>query len=258
MSTAVITLCKEGAEVAVRICESMPDAKLYVHEAVEGYGQAERFARVVELTSEIFGCVKRIIYIMPCGVAVRAIGPMIKHKLEDPAVVVLDVMGRWAVSLLSGHEGGANDLALEVSNIIGAEPVISTTTEAVKRLIVGVGCRKGMKVENIEAAILAGLDKISAHPSAVRLLATAGVKKDEEGIREVSKRLGIPLVIIPDDEIRKSSLVFERSEFVQEKVNLPAVAEPAALLAGRRTVLCLPRIAMDGVTVAIAEEGLPS
>ena len=47
-----------------------------------------------------------LVYIAPCGVVVRAIAPFLEHKTKDPAVVVVDVGGRWAVSLLSGHEGG--------------------------------------------------------------------------------------------------------------------------------------------------------
>ncbi len=48
-------------------------------------------------------------------------------------MVVVDVGARWAISLLSGHEGGANDLAVAVGNILAAEPVISTTSEALKK-----------------------------------------------------------------------------------------------------------------------------
>ena len=57
------------------------------------------------------------------------------------------------ISLVSGHEGGANDLALRLANLIGAEPVISTSSEALKRIIVGVGCRRGTCAEWIMAAI---------------------------------------------------------------------------------------------------------
>ena len=55
------------------------------------------------------------------------------------------------MSLLSGHEGGANDLALQIANLVGAEPVITTTTEALKSVIVGVGCRRGTEAERIVA-----------------------------------------------------------------------------------------------------------
>ena len=65
-------------------------------------------------------------------------------------------------------------------------------------------------------------------------------------------------VLIPADEIRHTAFVFQHSDFVQQKVDLPAVAEPAALLAGRRTQLLLRKQVLHGVTVAIARENCGS
>ena len=171
------------------------------------------------------------------GVVVRAIAPFIESKTKDPAVVVVDVGGRWAVSLLSGHEGGANDLAITVANAISAEPIITTTTEALKTLIVGVGCRRGTTSEKIVAAIKDALTEADLEISQVRLLSSAEIKSDEQGLLQAARELGLPLRFISSDEIREFAGNFEHSDFVREKVNLPAVAEPAALMAGRRTRL---------------------
>jgi len=169
-------------------------------------------------------------------------------------VVVVDVGGRYAVSLLSGHEGGANALALEVANALGAEPVISTTTEAVKPLIVGIGCRRGAKAANIAGAIRQALEKVAANLADVRLLASAELKSDEAGLLQAARELGLSLRFIPADEILTTVKQFRSSSFVAEKIKLPAVAEPSALLAGRRTQLLLPKTIINGVTVAIARE----
>src|SRR5271163_4091944 len=72
------------------------------------------------------------ILVMATGIAVRFLDGLPKDKNSDPAVVVLDEGCRYAIALLSGHEGGANDLAVAVSNIFGAVPVITTATEATK------------------------------------------------------------------------------------------------------------------------------
>ncbi len=207
------------------------------------------------MTAEIFGNFDGLIFAAPCGVVVRALAGRIRHKTLDPAVVVVDVGGRYAVSLLSGHEGGANDLAITVSNILGGEPIITTTTEALKTVIVGIGCRRGTGSAKIVDAVKGAIKEAAVDLGQVRYLASVDLKADEGGLREAAEALGIPLRFIRSEDVRSSTRVFEHSDFVEERVNLPAVAEPAALLAGRRTRLVLPKKAYDGVTVAVAREG---
>lgn len=63
------------------------------------------------------------------GICIRAIAPHIEDKHKDPAVVCVDSTGRYAVSVLSGHIGGANGLTRYVASILGAEPVITTRSD---------------------------------------------------------------------------------------------------------------------------------
>ena len=257
MKIAVITFSPEGLKVMQQIAAGM-DVDQYLHRALEAPEGVHSFERVYALTEEIFSKYSGLVYIAPCGVVVRAIAPLIQHKLKDPAVVCLDVGARHAVSLLSGHEGGANDLAIAVSNLTGAEPVISTTTEAVKNLTIGIGCRKGKSSAEIRSAIAAALEMADVKIEQVRYLATADVKADEQGLLQAAMELEIPLRIIDAEQIRICSLPFTESEFVQQKVNLPAVSEPAALLSGRRTSLILQKTAFNGITIAIARENCTS
>lgn len=258
MKLAIITLSNEGARIAARLCAKWPESHVFLHASVEEMLQARRFQRVVELVNELFCQYQGLVFIAPTGLVVRAVAPCLAHKTTDPAVVVVDVGGRWAVSLLSGHEGGANELALEVANLLGAEPVLTTTTEAVKTLIVGVGCRRGIPCERIVAAVREALAVAGCDLERVRLLASADIKADESGLIEAARELRLPLRLVSADEISSTAYAFAHSQFVQEKVDLPAVAEPAALLAGRRTHLIFPKKAWDGVTVAIARENCPS
>ena len=258
MKLALVSLSNEGARVAARLAERWPSCDLFLHAGVTEMPQAKRFDRVVELTQELFPAYDGLVFIAPTGAVVRAIAPCIQHKKTDPAVVVVDVGGRWAVSLLGGHEGGANQLAVDVANVLGAEPVVSTTTEAVKNLIVGIGCRRGAEAASIVAAVREALAMAGCDPAGVRLLASADIKADEPGLLAAAQELGVPLRLIAADEIRNTVRPLARSEFVQEKVDLPGVAEPAALLAGRRTELLLARKILHGVTVAIARENCTS
>jgi cobalt-precorrin 5A hydrolase/precorrin-3B C17-methyltransferase len=70
-----------------------------------------------------------IVLVCATGIAVRAIAPLLADKTADPAVVVVDDGGRFAVALTGGHRGGANILARDVAALLGAEPVVTTATD---------------------------------------------------------------------------------------------------------------------------------
>ncbi|MEN3585056.1 precorrin-3B C(17)-methyltransferase [Streptomyces sp. ZYX-F-203] len=71
-----------------------------------------------------------LVCFLATGAVVRMVAPLLSDKRSDPGVVCVDEAGRFAVSLLGGHGGGANALAGEVGAVLGAEPVITTATDA--------------------------------------------------------------------------------------------------------------------------------
>jgi precorrin-4/cobalt-precorrin-4 C11-methyltransferase len=262
---ALISLSNAGARIVARLAAKLPlwkeqgassTCEIFLHTDVaeSPHDVSVRFERIADLTREVFSNFQGLVYIAPAGVVVRAVAPCLQHKTTDPGVVVVDVGARWAVSLVGGHEGGANALAVAVANALDAEPVVTTTAEAAKDLIVGVGCRRGTPAVDIIAAVQDALAAAHCEPARVRLLATVDLKADEVGLWEAARRLEVPLRWIAGADIRTTIRAFEHSPLVQEKVDLPAVAEPAALLAGRRTRLLLPKTVIHGVTVAIARE----
>ena len=254
MKLAAITFSPQGVLVCEQLRRDFTDLELYVHTALPLPDGAIAFPKVMELVPAIFNRYNGLIFVAPTGLVIRSIAASVESKLSDPAVVVVDVGGRSAVSLLSGHEGGANDLAVQVANILDAEPMISTTTEAVKDLLVGVGCRRGKTETEIIAAIGEVLEREKLPIERVRYLATADVKADEKGLLAAAKTMGIPLRIISSERIRNCHRDIQTSPFVKQQVNLPAVAEPAALLAGWRTSLIVQKQACHGITIAVAQE----
>jgi len=94
---------------------------------------------------------KGIVCIMAAGIVVRAIAPLIQDKKTDPAVIVIDEKGEYVVSLLSGHLGGANDLAREIANGIGGRAVITTASDVQAKTALDLWAReKGLYVEDYE------------------------------------------------------------------------------------------------------------
>ena len=194
------------------------------------------------------------VLVMTTGIAVRYLEGLIKDKRSDPGVVVIDEGCRFAVSLLGGHEGGANFLAYRVANLTGAVPVVTTATEALKPLVVGLGCRKGIRADNIDATIRQALLKVSRTQTEIREIATIDLKGEEPGILEWCERAGVPLRVIPRTLIRERPWVTNASVWVREKVGVNGVCEPCALLATFRGRLILPKTSSNGVAVAIVEE----
>ena len=114
-------------------------------------------------TAEHFAAGHRLIYVGAVGIAVRAIAPYLKSKATDPAVVVVDELGRFAVPVVSGHLGGANDLARTIGELCGALPIITTATDlnglfAVDDWARRQGCLipQPHKIKTVSARMLAG------------------------------------------------------------------------------------------------------
>ncbi len=254
MNTALVTLSDTGLCMARSLKAYLPEAKVFVHQNSHPGPGEEGFSSLFEVTSALFSRFRALIYFAPAGVLVRVLSGFVRDKKKDPAVVQIDAGGRFAVSLLCGHEGGANRLACFAASVLGAVPVVSTATEALKDIVLGVGCRKGTDAVYIRECIMASLEKKELPLERVRVLATAGCKSDEPGIKRVSEDLDLPLYVVPDSEIRRKEALFIDRALVREKVGLPGVAEPAAILAGHGAELIGERELWPQASVALARE----
>lgn len=250
---AILTLSPRGLDLARRLARDLK-AAVFVHRNAVRSGDEKTFESIAGLTAQIFRHYQGLVFIAPAGVAMRALAPHIEHKTSDPAVVVVDTGARWAVSLLSGHEGGANALTLEVAAVLGCRPVITTSSEAEKDIIVGVGCRKGISAARVVQAVDSCLGRAGLSRDRVRLMVSARLKINEQGLRQAARELGFGLCFLPETVLAMAPAGIEKSDFVREKTGLPGVAEPCALLGGHNTELILGKTICSGVTVALARE----
>lgn len=137
MNIAVICFTEHGAVLAERLSKGFSEREMTCRAWIKKKEAQIPDCRNVQVltqslrewTKEQFAAVDAMIFIGATGIAVRSIAPYVRSKKTDPAVIVVDEQGRHAISLLSGHIGGANALTLLVSEWIGAEPVITTATD---------------------------------------------------------------------------------------------------------------------------------
>lgn len=121
MTRAYLAFTEKGLALAQKLAESLPGSVTRCeHGGVS----------LADWTAQEFPRQDALIFVGAVGIAVRAIAPHCHSKATDPAVVVVDECGRFAIPLLSGHLGGANDLARDISAVCGAVPVITTATDA--------------------------------------------------------------------------------------------------------------------------------
>lgn len=131
---AIVYASGKAAETALKIRNALAEADINV-----SVYALKRYARegvtpvkdgLKEFIGEVFHKFDGIVAVMATGIIVRAVGPLLKSKLSDPAIVCVDAAGRFAISLVSGHYRGANFLAELIANNIGATAVITTASEA--------------------------------------------------------------------------------------------------------------------------------
>ncbi len=131
---AVIAITKHGVSVARRLHRELSECDVYYPRKFasgdeEGLAIAAYDSALTDLIPTLFRQYKGLICLISLGATVRLVAPFLQDKKTDPAIVVVDDRAQYAISVLSGHLGGANDLARRVAQILGATPVITTASD---------------------------------------------------------------------------------------------------------------------------------
>ena len=123
-----ICFTAQGKETATRLLEKLSQQMEEEFDFLD-YTGSEHSKPLKQVVKEAFQEKEAILFVGAAGIAVRLIAPWVQDKLKDPAVLVIDEQGRYAIPILSGHVGGCNELAEAAAQILGAEPVITTATD---------------------------------------------------------------------------------------------------------------------------------
>ena len=220
MKISVISFTKTGQQLAERIRESMDG-----EDVVTLYTKCSRTdaipvqSSLAAWTGEQMAAHHALMFIGACGIAVRAIAPRITDKLHDSPVLVMDEQGQYVIPLLSGHVGGANELAARLAEKLGAIPGITTATDLhgsfavdlfAKRNDLWICNREG--IARVSAKVLAGeeitmsvqtghLAADEAIPSGIRLCAYPPTEKVDvliaDGTEEIFPKEAVKLLLQP-------------------------------------------------------------
>jgi cobalt-precorrin 5A hydrolase len=140
MRIAVIAITQRGAAQAMRLAAALPGAVPFIAEKQRGPGQegATYFGALKDAVAQTWSGYDGLVCLVSLGALVRTIAPHLRGKDVDPAVVCVDEAGRFSISVLSGHVGGANALAEAVAGALGCQPVVTTASDAVGTISVDI------------------------------------------------------------------------------------------------------------------------
>lgn len=333
MRLSVISFTARGAALSLEIQKRLEqDMEITVHTGHKALpGSLHQWA------GEQFQEQNALLFIGACGIAVRAIAPFVKDKLKDPPVLVMDEAGRFVIPVLSGHFGGANELAETLAEKTGAAAVITTATDVnglfavdvfagknklavcnregiekvssavlageevtvaiagickgkppqeltlvpypakekvsvivspfaedagradlqlcPKAYVLGIGCRRGKPLRELEEAMKRQLKKTGLRREALSALASIDRKKEEKGLLELADKYQLPFLTFSSEELNTVYGDFFSSSFVREQTGVDNVCERSAIAAcGKDGILVSKKYAENGITVAIAEQ----
>ena len=178
MKLSIISFTQNGRVLSKKIAKLLDEMEYTLYTKYKACCQEEQTVRFVtqsigEWAEEQFAERKAfqtsdaLVFIGACGIAVRAIAPHITDKLHDSPVLVMDEKGEYVIPILSGHVGGANELAVSLAEKTGAKPVITTATDIHNQFAIDLFAKKnGLTIVNKD-----GIAKVSS-----KVIATVSLK----------------------------------------------------------------------------------
>ena len=359
--TAIIALTRNGARMARALAGSLDrDHALFIDRRFrKDDDSGEAFDLPLRpVVKRAFAGYSSLVLFLSAGASIRLLAPLLESKQIDPAVVCVDDAGSFCVSLISGHVGGADQLAQEVAVCLGARAIVTSASHASgtlavdllgkefgwrlkadattitrasaavinsqpigiwqgagepgwwpdgkplpgniavyatledlaasacataliisdttsdletlladkitvvyrpRSLVIGMGCRRGVPVEELESLLAEALWENGLSAECLAEIATAEIKRGEPGLEQLAERHGVPLSFVQANELNgvfetNPGAITSKSERAHGLVGVWGVAEPAALLTAGASELLVNREKTTRATIAIARK----
>ena len=359
--TAIIALTRNGARMARALAGSLDrDHALFIDRRFrKDDDSGEAFDLPLwPVVKRAFAGYSSLVLFLSAGASIRLLAPLLESKQIDPAVVCVDDAGSFCVSLISGHVGGADQLAQEVAVCLGARAVVTSASHASgtlavdllgrefgwrlkanattitrasaavinsqpigiwqgagepgwwpdgkplpgniavyatledlaasacataliisdttsdletlladkitvvyrpRSLVIGMGCRRGVPVEELESLLAEALRENGLSAECLAEIATADIKRGERGLEQLAERHRVPLSFLQANELNavfetNPGAITSKSERAHGLVGVWGVAEPAALLTAGASELLVNRKKTTRATIAIARK----
>lgn len=246
MRTIIITFTHDGMKVAKKAAQSMEDntkVDIYCHSrCADNYDNVISFDSVGSVIHGQFMSCDRILFICAVAIAVRTLAPYIKSKVTDPAVLVADEQGRFLISLLSGHLGGANEWCSQLSAKIGAMPVITTATDARGVFAVDMFARE----HNMRIVNPVMIQDISGRVLNGEPVGITGDKTYDKLIKETIKMWNGQLNKV-EAEVNQTDATYGQASLDKYESGIQIITAPNTHMAFRRTLKLVPMDLFVGI-----------
>ena len=225
MKLSVISFTENGkqlSECIVKLLEKELEIKLYTK--CEAGIKDDIYSDILFLKKSVGDWAKErmqeqnaLLFIGACGIAVRAVAPHLTDKLHDAPVLVMDEKGKYVIPILSGHMGGANDLANHIAEKTGAEAVITTATDLNKKFAVDLFAKRNrLYIANKDGIVKVSSKVLAGKEITMSIEAGHEIIGGESGIRFVPyPPMGVvDVVVTSKDDMFDTSLLLKPREYV--------------------------------------------
>ncbi len=226
MGLSIISFTENGIRLSERISERLSTREVTVFTKCSYAGESSNVpsVRFVEQSigkwaGEQMNEKNSLLFIGACGIAVRAIAPCITDKLCDSPVLVMDDGGQYVIPILSGHMGGANEIAAQIAEAVGAVPIITTATDIHKKFAVDLFAKKNSLYIVNREGIARVSSKVLAQKEITMCIEPGHLKEEEkppEGVVLVSYPPGqtVDVVITTEEKNFDALICLKPKEYV--------------------------------------------